>query len=148
VSTTPAHEETDMPHLARTVAAIALAAAALAACTPTSAAPPAEPAVDAARATEIVERAFRGYNDGDYATWTADWSTAMTDAIKEADFLAAREQLMATYGRYVSAGAPTLSSKVPGTYRWTFPVTFEKRAGTFWVAFYDGSSSVDGVRFE
>jgi Protein of unknown function (DUF3887) len=139
-----------MPHLTRItrIAVIVALAAAIAACSSTAAAPataPVAPSVDEAAATEIAGAALAAFNAGDYAGWTRDWDDAMKAAIKESDFLAVRDQLMASLGRYVSLGTPTLSSRTAGTFRWTFPVTFEKASGTFWIAFRDDTT---GLRFE
>jgi hypothetical protein len=133
------------------IVALALVAATAAACGTGAAAQPSVPAspqVDAAAATAIAEQALDAFNTGDYANWSAHWDESMTSAIDEAAFLAAREELMATTGRYVAHDAPTLSSHVPGTYRWTFPVTFERQAATFWISFRVDSPLVVGVRFE
>jgi hypothetical protein len=144
------HEETDMTRIAPALAALALALA-LAACGPLSAAapvPPDAPSVDATKATEIAEQALDAFNSGDYASWSEHWDAAMKGAIKEADFQAARAELMGTLGSYVSHGTPTLTSKTPETFRWSFPVTFEKATATFALAFRNGTTEVTAVRFE
>ena len=109
---------------------------------------PADPVVDAAAATTMATRALTGFNEGDYAAWSADWSDTMKAAIDEPAFLAAREQLMATLGKYVSLSDPQLGSYVPGTYRWTFAVAFEQQPATFWISFKGDSPRIEGVRFE
>ena len=76
--------------------------------------PTIDPVVDAAAATTMATRALTGFNEGDYAAWSADWSDTMKAAIDEPAFLAAREQLMATLGKYVSLSDPQLGSYVPG----------------------------------
>jgi hypothetical protein len=136
-----------MQRLIRLTTVLALVAA-ITACGSGGTPPNGAPSVGQARAAEIAGSALAAFNEGDYAGWSRDWDAAMKGAITESDFLAIREQLLASVGRYVSLGTPTLSSKTSGTFRWTFPVTFEKAAGTFWIAFRDGTDDIAGLRFE
>jgi hypothetical protein len=58
---------------------------------------------------------LKAFNSGNYAAWSADWSEALKDAIREKDFLSFREQAIATAGRYVSiAGSDVRSRRDPG----------------------------------
>lgn len=127
-----------VPKVTRLAALVVFAVGVLAACGTGAAAQPSipsSPQVDATAAARMLDAALKGYNDGSYGTWTADWSDDMKAAIGEKDFAAVREQLMSSYGRYVSLSAPEISSHAPGTYRWTFRVAFEKGSATLWIAF-------------
>lgn len=133
--------------IARAIAILALGAA-LAACVGTAggAQPtPVAPSVDAARADEIATNAFAALNSGDYATWSRDWSDTMKGAIDAEAFRQFRDGVAANVGAYVSHGRPVLSSTKPGTFRWTFAVTFERGEASIAFAFLDGSTVVDGV---
>lgn len=112
-------------------------------------APAGSPAtVDQARAVEIATDAFEAFNADDYAGWSRDWSTTMKSAIPEADFAAWRTSAFEQLGRYVSLGMPTRSSRKSGTYRWSFPVTFERGTASIGFAFVEGRGEVEGVFVE
>lgn len=99
-------------------------------------------------AVDIAENALQGYNDGDYATWSRDWSPAMTSAISEEAFLAFREAYQGELGDWLAiedvTGAPGESD---GVYRWTFDVEFENADYVVWFAFAEGSPLVEGIQF-
>jgi len=138
-----------MKHLIVRTFAVALIVATLAACGSAGAAPAAAPPpVDEATATQIAANALDGYNAGDYATWARDWSALMTGAIKEADFLAFRAQLMPKTGRYVAIESVAYQQPKPGIHRYTFTVRFEKLTGSVWFGWLDGSPKIEGVKFE
>jgi hypothetical protein len=129
-------------------ALMALAIVAILACSPTSAAPPTTPVVTEARATEIATNALTAFNDGDYAGWTRDWSATMKNAIGESDFLAFRDQVIGTKGRFVQIDGVALGSSKPGTYRYTFTVAFEKGSANVAFAFVGDGTVVEGVHYE
>lgn len=138
-----------MKHWILKVLAITTLAAALAACSSVGAAPAtSEPPVDEATATAMAVNALEGYNAGDYAVWARDWSDLMTGAIKEADFLAFREQAMSSKGRFVAIEAVAYQQPRPGVHRYTFTVRFEKLTGSIWFGWLDGSRQIEGVKFE
>lgn len=138
-----------MRQLYRMLITIPLFVLVLAACSGTIAAPvPSEPAVDEARATAIATQAFDGFNAGDYETWSAAWSTTMKDAIKESDFLAFRDQVLAAKGRFVAIRGAEVGSRNPGAYRWTFSVEFERGTASFAFGFKGDGSKVEGVFYE
>lgn len=138
-----------MKHSIVRILAITALTAALTACGTAGAAPAtSEPPVDEATATAIATNALGGYNSGDYATWARDWSTLMTGAIKEADFLAFREQLIARTGRFVAIESVAYRQSKPGVHRYTFSVRFERLTAPVWFAWLDGSQKVEGVKFE
>lgn len=121
----------------------------VAACGGTPSAPAGETqAVDQARATEIASAAFAAFNEGDYAGWTRAWSPTMKSAIPEDAFKAWRSSAVEQLGAYVALGTPTRSSRQPGTYRWSFPVTFERGTAIVGFAFADGRGEVEGVFVE
>ena len=136
-----------MQRVTRVLTALAIATAVIA-CSSTDAAAPSAPSVDQAAATAIADEALEALNAGDYDRWSAHWSADLKAAIKEQDFRAVRDQVLAQRGAYVALGTPVLSSATPGTFRWTFPVTFEKGSASFWIGFRDGTTQVAGLRLE
>lgn len=100
-------------------------------------------------ATEMAENALGAFNEGNYASWSRDWSDEMKAAIGEDAFLAFRDQAHAQLGNYVAITDVTGSEGGdPGTYRWTFDVEFEKGPYTMWLGFKEGSKLIEGVSFE
>ena len=140
--------------MTRTVQLFALAAIAVLAIgaysltNTTTAAAPAERAVGEVQATEIATNALNGLNAGDYAAWTRDWSESMKSAIKEADFLAFRDQLVAAKGKFVAIDDVTVASNKPGTYRYSFTVAFEQGTATLGFSFVGDSPKFEGVFYE
>ena len=130
------------------IALAVLAIGAYSAFSTTSAAAPSGRAVDEGHATEIATNALNAFNAGDYAGWTRDWSAAMKGAIKEADFLAFRDQLIAAKGKFVAIERVDVGSNKPGTYRYTFTVAFELGSARLGFAFAGDSASVEGVFYE
>lgn len=129
------------------VLALVLAFSTLAACAQSSAAVPSPVTED--QVVEMAERALEGFNDGDYALWSGDWSPEMKAAIDETAFLSFREQTQALLGDYVEitgvTGAPGSDA---GTFRWTFDIQFERGPYRMWFGFKEGSPLVEGVTFE
>ncbi len=129
------------------VLAFFLAVSTLAACAQPSAAV-ASPVTEN-QAVEMAERALEGFNDGDYAAWSGDWSPAMKAAIDESAFLAFRDQAHALLGDYVEiTGVTGAAGSDPGTFRWTFDVQFERGPYRMWLGFKEGSSLIEGATFE
>jgi hypothetical protein len=123
----------------------------LAACSgaaPSEAPSDSTPAVDESRAVDIATDAFTAFNEGDYSGWSRDWSDAMRSAIPQEAFEAWRASVLDELGRFVSLGIPERSERQPGTYRWSFPVTFERGAATIGFAFAGGGNRVEGVFVE
>ncbi len=108
----------------------------------------APPAVDERRAVEIATNALAAFNAADYAGWSRDWSDTMRTAIPQEAFQAWRASVVDQLGRFVSLGSPTRSSRQPGTYRWSFPVDFERGTATIGFAFAGGAPLVEGVFVE
>ncbi len=129
------------------VLALFLALSILAACAQSSAAVPSP--VTEEQAIEMAERALEGFNDGNYAAWSGDWSPEMKAAIDEASFLSFREQAHALLGDYVEiAGVTGAAGSAAGTVRWTFDIQFERGPYRMWFGFKEGSPLIEGVTFE
>ncbi len=129
------------------VLALFLAFSTLAACAQSSAAVPSPVTED--QAIEMAERALEGFNAGDYAVWSGDWSPEMKAAIDETAFLSFREQAHALLGDYVEiTGVTGAAGSDAGTFRWTFDVQFERGPYRMWFGFKEGSPLVEGVTFE
>lgn len=103
------------------------------------------PSVDETTVTEMARNALDGFNAGDYAAWSRDWSDTLRGAIDEAAFLAFREQAAAQFGEYLSIEDTSLTSVKPGTHRWVFNVRFEKATATLSFGFVDGRTAIEGV---
>ena len=104
--------------------------------------------VDADTATGIANSAFEAFEVGDYGGWSRDWSEAMRSAITEEAFHDWRTTVVEQLGGFVSIGAPTLTSRQPGTYRWSFPVTFERGTATIGFGFTEDGTEIQGVFVE
>lgn len=104
--------------------------------------------VDADAATEIASAAFDAFRAGDYDGWSHDWSEAMRSAIPEEAFQDWRSTVVEQLGEFVSLGTPVLTSRQPGTYRWSFPVDFERGTATVGFGFAQGGNEVEGVFVE
>lgn len=108
-----------------------------------------ESPVSEAQAMEMAERALDGFNRGDYAAWSQDWSETMKNAIDEAAFLAFRDPTYAELGNYRAISSAIGSQGAdPGTYRWTFDIEFEQGNYQMWFGFKEGSPLIEGVSFE
>jgi hypothetical protein len=130
---------------------VSLAALGLAATSPDRAPAPVDArtvTVDADTATGIANAAFEAFEVGDYAGWSHDWSAAMHSAIPEQAFQDWRSTVIEQLGEFVSLGNPALTSRQPETYRWSFPVTFERGTATIGFGFAEDGSEVQGVFVE
>lgn len=125
-----------------------LATALVACTTPAAPAGGSTPPVDEAGATAIAQNALDGYNSGEYEVWARDWSDTMRSVIRDADFQAARSQLMANTGRFLAIEGVAYQETKPGIHRYTFTVAFEKMTTPFWISFIGDSPKVEGVKFE
>jgi hypothetical protein len=103
-------------------------------------------ALSQAQATALAENAMQGFAAGDYTVWSRDWSPAMKGAIKEADFLTYRQQVMDTMGAYQSIESVTIApSQNKGYVRWIVLTTFEKGRMEFALSFREDGALVEGV---
>jgi hypothetical protein len=107
-------------------------------------------AVSEDEARQMIEAAMvDGYNAGDYAAYSANWSDAMKAGIDEAAFLGFHEQAMAQVGRFVAIDSlerrPGAES---GSVRWVADLEFEKGAAAFAFAFRTDGELIEGVFVE
>lgn len=97
-------------------------------------------------ATEILENAMQGFQRGDYAAWSRDWSYAMKNAIREDAFLDFREQVTAQYGQFVSIRSIEIRPGAKAGYvRWVATCDFEKAQIMMNFSFLNDGVEVDGV---
>lgn len=97
-------------------------------------------------ATDIIENAMQGFNDGDYAAWSRDWSYTMKNTIREENFLDFREQVITQYGQFVSIVSVTMEpGKNQGYVRWVAICNFEKGKIRMNFSFPDDDVVIEGV---
>ena len=97
-------------------------------------------------ATAMIDSAMQAFNTGDYATWSHDWDNTMKAAIKEADFRAYRDQVVAAYGQYVSLESVEIQPGVQrGNVRWVAIANFEKGKIKFGFGFPTDGRSIQGI---
>jgi hypothetical protein len=98
------------------------------------------------QATKLAENAMNGFKEGNYAAWSRDWTDAMKGAIKEADFLSYRQQVIANYGEYQSiASIEKLPGENKGYVRWSVIANFEKGQIRFNFGFKEDGKLIEGV---
>jgi len=98
------------------------------------------------QATEILENAMQGFQNGDYAAWSRDWSDAMKNAIPEKTFLDFREQVTAQYGQFVSIQSVEIQPGAEEGYvRWVATCDFEKAQIRMNFSFLNDDIEVEGV---
>ena len=97
-------------------------------------------------ATAMINNAMQAFNTGDYATWSHDWDNDMKAAIKEKDFLAYRDQVLAQYGQYVSLESVELQpGQQKGNARWVAIAYFEKGKIKFSFGLPNGARLIRGI---
>lgn len=97
-------------------------------------------------ATAILENAMLGFQKGDYAAWSRDWSSAMKDAIREKAFLEFREQVTAQHGQFVSIQLVEIQPGAKEGYvRWVATCDFEKGQIKMNFSFLNDGVEVEGV---
>ena len=90
--------------------------------------------------------AMTGFASGDYSAYTEHWSADMKTAIKEADFLAFREQVIQQYGDFQSiTQVEQVQAQNPGVTRWAFTCAFAKGTLQFAFIFADGGDEIIGA---
>ncbi|MBL8057644.1 MAG: DUF3887 domain-containing protein [Anaerolineales bacterium] len=93
-------------------------------------------ALTEAEAAAIGENALAALNAGDYAAWSRDWDDVLKSAISEDAFLAYREQVLQTAGRYQETLAVEMApSPRADSVRWVLTCQFEKAKVRFIMAF-------------
>lgn len=97
-------------------------------------------------ATEMIGSALQAFNTGDYATWSRDWDDAMKAAIPDSAFQEYRNQVVATYGQYVSLESVEIQPGVnKGYVRWVAIANFEKGKIKFGFGFLNDGREIKGV---
>lgn len=132
----------------RSAAGVWITAFFLAACAaPASPTASLSPLVTGERARQLAEHHLvAGYNEGDYAAWSEQWSTVMTDAISDADFQAVRQQTMDVLGEFRSIQDVSLvPAKTAGFIKYVFTAVFAKGTGTYTLVFAERGDRVEGV---
>jgi hypothetical protein len=131
------------------LAALSLLAGVLAGCGPQAPAGPASKLTEA-EAAAMLDSALQALNTGDYAAWTRDWSDDMKAAIKEADFLAYRDEVLAAYGAYEGMASLELlpGANGPQFVRWSAVADFEQGQIRFNFGFQRDGNQIVGLRPE
>jgi hypothetical protein len=94
----------------------------------------------------MIESALRAFNTGDYATWSRDWDDDMKAAITEEAFQDYRNQVVATYGQYVSLESVEIQPGVnKGYVRWVAIASFEKGKIKFGFGFLNNGREIKGI---
>lgn len=95
---------------------------------------------------EIGAAALQGFSVGDYSAYTEHWSADMKSAIKEADFLAFRDQVIQQYGNFQSiTQMEQVQAQNAGGVRWAFTCAFEKGTLQFAFVFEEGGNEIIGA---
>lgn len=123
-------------------AAVAVSLTVLIACGPA----PVTSALTEQEARSLVEHALSGFDAGDYAAWSRDWSPAMKAAIGAETFLAFRSQLTDAVGRYQGLESLELvKGSTRGFVRWNAVAVFERGRVRFGFGFAERAALVQGV---
>jgi hypothetical protein len=97
-------------------------------------------------ATEMIGSALHAFNTGDYAAWSRDWDDAMKAAIDDAGFQEYRNQVIATYGQYLSLESVEIQPGMnKGYVRWVAIANFEKGKIKFAFGFLNDGREIKGV---
>lgn len=97
-------------------------------------------------ATEMISSALQAFNTGDYATWSRDWDDAMKAAIPDSAFQEYRNQVVATYGQYVSLESVEIQPGMnEGFVRWVAIAVFENGKIKFNFGFANDGRQIKGI---
>jgi hypothetical protein len=111
-----------------------------------STAKPLSTAVTRTEATAMAENLLAGFDAGDYAAFTRDWSTTLRKGIKETDFLVFRDELMRTSGTFASISDVSLSeADTPGHIKYVFATEFDKGPVTLTITLRRNGEKVEGI---
>jgi hypothetical protein len=98
------------------------------------------------QAQAMAENALQGYNTGNYATWSRDWSGTMKAAISEQVFLEFRDQMMPETGKFISIESVEMKpGEAIGVVRFEFLANFENKQQVFMLAFLEEGDKIEGV---
>ncbi len=116
---------------------------ALAACGPQATA-----AVSEADVTTLAEEKMQALNDGDYATFTADFSDVLVGAIPEDSFQDLRETILGASGRFESVtGLRLTNAKTPGYVNYSITCQFEEEEVLLTLVYAVDGEQVEGIFF-
>lgn len=97
-------------------------------------------------ASSLIDTALQALNSGDYSAWSRDWADDMKAAIKDTDFQAYREQVLAQYGQYVAIESIEIQ---PGQnadrVRWVAIADFEKGKIRYSFSFQPDGRLIRGI---
>jgi hypothetical protein len=106
----------------------------------------AESVLSQEEASSLIDSALQALNTGDYSTWSHDWADDMKAAIRDADFQAYRQQVVAQYGQYVALESIEIQ---PGNnadrVRWVAIADFEKGKIRYAFSFLPDGREIKGI---
>lgn len=110
---------------------------------------PTSAVVSEQEASAMAEDLLAGFNAGDYAAFSRDWSPALKDGITEPGFAAFRDELMSTNGAFVSISDVTVSeADTPGHVKYVFATEFDEGPVTLTITLKHDRDQIEGVFME
>jgi Protein of unknown function (DUF3887) len=110
---------------------------------------PTSAAVNRQEASAMAEDLLAGFNAGDYAAFSRDWSPALKDGITEPGFAAFRDELMGTNGAFESISNVTLTeADTPGHVKYVFATEFDKGPVTVTITLQRDRDQIEGIFME
>jgi Protein of unknown function (DUF3887) len=110
---------------------------------------PTSVAVNEQEASAMAEDLLAGFNAGEYAAFSRDWSPALKDGITEPGFVAFRDELMSTNGTFVSISDVTLTeADTPGHVKYVFATEFDNGPVTLTITLKRDQEQIEGVFME
>jgi hypothetical protein len=122
---------------------VSLMLTAVAACGPQATA-----AVSEADITALAEEKMQALNNGDYATFTADFSDVLAEAIPEASFQDLRQTILGASGRFESvSGLRLANARTPGYVNYIVTSKFEEEEVLLTLVYAVDGEQVEGIFF-
>jgi hypothetical protein len=110
---------------------------------------PTSAAVNEQEASAMAEDLLAGFNAGDYAAFSRDWSSTLKDGITEPGFVAFRDELMSANGTFVSISDVTLTeADTPGHVKYVFATEFDNGPVTLTITLKRDQEQIEGVFME
>jgi hypothetical protein len=110
---------------------------------------PTSAAVNEQEASAMAEDLLAGFNAGDYAAFSRDWSPALKGGITEPGFVEFRDELMSTNGTFISISDVTLSqADTPGHVKYVFATEFDKAPVTLTITLRRDRNQIEGIFME
>jgi hypothetical protein len=110
---------------------------------------PASAAVNEQEASAMAEDLLAGFNAGDYAVFSRDWSPALKAGITEPGFAAFRDELMDTNGAFESISNVTLTeADTPGHVKYVFATEFDEGPVTVTITLQRDRDQIEGIFME